>query len=169
MKLATFQYDVLNWLMRCFGPAIGYNKPERTHRFLEEALELAQACGCTEQEAIQLVRYTYSRPIGEGKQEVGGVMVTLAALCAGFNYDLEACAEQEYARITDPETMERIRLKQLAKPRVGPLPGVYPLRKPGMCSGCNHDDRGFVTVTGCPVHDPNNGGKPCQCQECNPV
>ena len=39
------------------------------HRFLEEALELVQACGATASEAHQLVDYVYGRPVGEPAQE----------------------------------------------------------------------------------------------------
>lgn len=62
-------------MMACFGATISRDKAERNHRFLEEALELVQACGCTESEAAQLVAYVYGRPAGDPPQEVGGVMV----------------------------------------------------------------------------------------------
>ncbi|RQS15519.1 hypothetical protein DIE07_03565 [Burkholderia sp. Bp9002] len=35
------------WMLECFGAAIATDRMERNHRFLEEALELVQACGCT--------------------------------------------------------------------------------------------------------------------------
>mgnify|MGYP006958842284 CR=1 FL=1 len=57
------------------------DKAERSHRFLEEALELVQACGCSASEAHQLVDYVFGRAVGHASQEAGGVMVTLAALC----------------------------------------------------------------------------------------
>lgn len=123
MRLAHLQADVLTWLYECFGPAIANNKVERSHRFLEEALELAQACDCTESEAIQLVKYVYARPKGERFQEVGGVTTTLAALCCAHGLDLSVCAGAELDRITQKEVMLRIREKQFNKPAFGPLPG----------------------------------------------
>jgi hypothetical protein len=51
--------------MACFGPEISADTRERNHRFLEESVELVQACGCTVSEAHQLVDYTYGRPVGD--------------------------------------------------------------------------------------------------------
>jgi hypothetical protein len=116
----TFQGRVQPWLLACFGERIAADREERNHRFLEEALELVQACGCTAHEAHQLVDYTFSRPVGEPSQEVGGVMVTLAALCLANGLDMHANGETELARIWTK--VEQIRAKQAAKPKHSPLP-----------------------------------------------
>jgi hypothetical protein len=117
---AGFQARVGDWLQACFGPAIAANKTERNHRFLEESLELVQACGCTQSEAHQLVDYVYGRPIGEIGQEVGGVMNTLAALCLAHGFDMAKEGETEIARCWTK--IEKIRAKQAAKPKHSPLP-----------------------------------------------
>ena len=83
-----FQSRVLPWLLECFGAEIASDTVERNHRFLEEALELVQACGCPSDEAHKLVDYVYGREVGEKSQEVGGVMVTLAALCLAQGLDM---------------------------------------------------------------------------------
>lgn len=129
MNMKKFQEGVFTWVMQCFGRDIAFDTTERNHRFLEEALELVQAKGCTAADAHALVDYVYGRPVGEPMQEVGGVMVTLAALCNAGCLDLDLCASTELARITSPETMARIREKQKAKPAIGPLPGCYPERQ----------------------------------------
>ncbi len=116
----SFQERVKPWLLECFGAEISGDRMERNHRFLEEALELVQACGCTEIEAHQLVVYVFGRPVGEPYQEVGGVMVTLAALCLAHGMDMHADGETELARIWTK--VEQIRAKQAAKPKHGPLP-----------------------------------------------
>jgi hypothetical protein len=82
-----------------------------------------QSLGCTEEEAHKLVSYVYSRDIGEPFQEVGGVMNTLAGLCNANDLRIDENAEKELARVNQPEISEKIRLKQLAKPKFGPLPG----------------------------------------------
>ncbi|WP_203234511.1 hypothetical protein [Sphingomonas solaris] len=115
-----FQQRVQPWLMACFGEMIAGDREERNHRFLEEALELVQACGCTASEAHQLVDYVFGRPIGQPGQEVGGVMVTLAALCLAHNLDMHGEAETELARIWTK--VAQIRAKQAAKPKYSPLP-----------------------------------------------
>lgn len=123
-----FQARVQPWMLECFGPTIAADTIERNHRFLEEALELVQSLGCTASEAHQLVDYTFGRPIGEPAQEVGGVMVTLAALCLASALDMHAAGETELARISEPATVLKIRAKQAAKPKHSPLPQAVPAR-----------------------------------------
>lgn len=118
----AFQARVHPWMLACFGAAIAADRQERNHRFFEEAAELVQSCGMTASEAHQLVDYTWSRPVGEKSQEVGGVMVTLAALCLANGLDMHAAGEMELERISAPETMAKIRAKQAAKPKHSPLP-----------------------------------------------
>lgn len=119
-KARSFQQRVHEWMLKCFGLEIAEDGIERNHRFLEEALELVQACGCTASEAHQLVDYTFGRPIGEKIQEVGGVVVTLAALCTAQRIDMTSAGEIELARIWT--VIDKIRAKQAAKPKHSPLP-----------------------------------------------
>lgn len=114
MKLINFQYAVMDWATRCFGADIVANKKERAFRFFEEATELFQATGCSKEEALHLINYVYSRPIGELTQEVGGVMTTLSALCGSNNISLEDSACAELQRINTK--VEEIREKQKTKP-----------------------------------------------------
>jgi hypothetical protein len=117
--IRSFQERVQPWLIACFGEEIAGDREERNHRFLEESLELVQASGCTQSEAHQLVDYVYGRPVGEQHQEVGGVMVTLAALCLANKLDMHKCGELELERIWTK--VEKIRAKQAAKPKMSPL------------------------------------------------
>ncbi len=123
-----FQQRVQPWMLACFGAEISADKLERNHRFFEEAGELVQACGMTREEAHMLVDYTWSRPVGEATQEVGGVMVTLAALCVANELDMHAAGETELARVWT--MVEQIRAKQAAKPKNSPLPGPSEPRAP---------------------------------------
>lgn len=116
----TFQTRVQPWLYDCFGAEIAADKIIRNHRFLEEALELVQSMGCTQSEAHQLVDYVFGRDIGEPTQEVGGVMVTLAALCIANGIDMHDAGELELARVWTK--IEQIRAKSAAKPKHSPLP-----------------------------------------------
>jgi hypothetical protein len=119
--VVPFQERVDHWMHACFGSDISYNARERNHRFLEESLELVQACGCTASEAHQLVDYVFSRPTGEKIQETGGVMVTLSALCSAQYVDMQMAGEIELKRVWTK--IEQIRAKQAAKPKHSPLPG----------------------------------------------
>lgn len=117
---ATFQASVEPWMQATFGAKISADPIERNHRFLEEAIELVQSCGCTASEAHQLVDYVFNRPIGEKFQEVGGVMVTLAALCLAQKIDMHDAGKVELARVWT--MIEKIRAKQASKPKHSPLP-----------------------------------------------
>lgn len=116
----SLQSRVSPWMQACFGPVISADKKERNHRFFEESTELVQANGMTRSEAHQLVDYTFNRPVGELHQEVGGVMITLAALCLASDIDMHAAGEDELARIW--MKMDAIRAKQAGKPKHSPLP-----------------------------------------------
>lgn len=122
-KLLPFQDRVKPWMDACFGPEISADAIERNHRFIEEALELVQANGCTQSEAHQLVDYVYNRPQGDINQEVGGVMVTLAALCLAVGVDMHEAGETELARVWTK--IDKIRAKQASKPRHSPLPEAF--------------------------------------------
>ena len=119
-----FQGGVKEWVADCLGEHAAADHVERNYRFLEEALELVQACGCTAEDAYKLVDYVFARPVGDKAQEVGGTMTTLAALCNAHGIDVGAAAFGELARVQDPELKKRIRAKQESKPMRSPLPGV---------------------------------------------
>lgn len=122
----TFQAGVTEWMGQCFPQSLYSNMTERGDRLLEEVLELLQAHGYDESRVATLVAYVFGRPVGEPTQEVGGVMVTLAAYCAVAGLDMQAAGDAELARINLTEVMAAIRAKQEAKKAIDfdtPLPG----------------------------------------------
>lgn len=118
--MTRFQRAVDEWVRRCFGPAAAEEQRERNHRFIEEALELVQVLGCTREEAHQLVDYVFDRPAGNPHQEMGGVMMTLAALANAAGLNMRKAGGDELARVWTK--IEQIRTKQSAKPKHSPLP-----------------------------------------------
>lgn len=116
----TFQARVAPWMAATFSPEICADKLERCDRLLEETFELIQALGYPAERVATLRDYTWSRPVGEPSMEVGGVMVCLAALCLEAGLDMHEAAEAELARIWT--MVEKIRAKQLTKPKGSPLP-----------------------------------------------
>lgn len=118
--LSALQTGVKDWTLQCFGEQISKDIVERNHRFIEEALELVQSTGITQSECHQLVDYVFSRPVGETFQEVGGVMITLAALCNAINLNMNTAGDTELKRIW--QKIEKIREKQQNKPKHSPLP-----------------------------------------------
>lgn len=125
-----FQTRVDLWMDECFGHEIAMDKVERCDRFIEEALELVQSMGYPDLRVLMLLDYVYSRDKGETKQEVGGVMVTLSALCSAAGINLHAAREQELARVFGK--VNQIREKQKGKPRHTPLPSQGRYRAAGV-------------------------------------
>lgn len=103
----------LSWLRIVFGNDT--DKEERALRFGEEALELIQSLGVTREQAADLVTQVFDKPVGETEQELGGVMVTLASLCAVAELDAEQAFETEFDRCEQPETIEKIKNKHANK------------------------------------------------------
>lgn len=136
-KVDSLQGRVREWMLACFGPQVAADKTERTWRFIEEALELAQAQGATSRDVCTLVDYVFARPVGEAHQEVGGVLLTLAALCDAVGLDMELAGEHELARVWGK--IEVIREKQRTKPHGSPLPQAAPAPA-RMCTYCGGRD-----------------------------
>jgi hypothetical protein len=115
-SMYDFQQKVALWCRLCFGDEIAGDRKERAYRFIEEAIELVQAADIPKEDVLELAKYVYDRPKGEMFQEIGGVMVTLAAFCEGWHHELMSAATLELHRITQPETVAKIREKQRSKP-----------------------------------------------------
>jgi hypothetical protein len=112
----TYQHRVMDWMMACFSNEIARNRQERNHRFLEESLELVQSLDCTREAAHRLVDYVFDRPHGNPVQELGGVMVTIAALSSVHGLDMDEAADTELVRVW--QNIDKIRAKQLIKPQL---------------------------------------------------
>ncbi len=93
------QQIVHDWVRSIFGSEIALSVPERVARFLEEAVELAQAEHMPIEAVLRLVQHIYAKPPGEPYQEVGGVSVTLLAYCAAAGLSAEECECTEIARV----------------------------------------------------------------------
>jgi hypothetical protein len=117
---APLQARVQPWMMACFGAEIAADRVERGDRLLEEVLELLQSGGYDPARVVALRDYVWGRPPGEPAQEVGGVMITLAAYCLAYGLDMHEAGETELARIWTK--VEAIRAKQAAKPTGSALP-----------------------------------------------
>ena len=107
------------WVVSTFSEAALADRKERAARMVEEAIELAQAEGLWLDETSTIMTRVYSRPTGETKQELGGLMVTTLALCAGLKIDLIAVTIDEIERIEKPEVIAKIRAKQAEKALAG--------------------------------------------------
>lgn len=120
--MLNFQNRVWMWASRCFGEKIATDKVERGDRTVEEVFELLQAGGYDPARIAPLRDYVWSRPVGEPSQELGGVMVTLAAYACAHGLEMKRAGEAELERISAPEVILKIRAKQAAKPTGSALP-----------------------------------------------
>lgn len=93
------QAELGRWLTRTFGHESAISVAERSRRFVEEAIELAQASGLSEKDVADLVRYVYARPVGDPEQEVGGVAVTFLAYCGAAGFSADELEKRELSRI----------------------------------------------------------------------
>lgn len=143
-----FQSEVADWMLTCFGEEIAADRIERADRFIEEALELAQTIpGFTVERARALVEYVFNRPVGERGQEVGGVGVTLAALCNTYDLNIREEWERELARVWTK--VDAIRAKQASKPVGSALPIALSTTSEAP-RGVNCPDCGGRIATACP-------------------
>lgn len=147
-----FQARVVKWLMACFGPVIATDRQERGDRLLEELFELLQSGGYDPARILPLRDYVWASDIGEPHQEIGGVMVTLAAYCNAHDLDMQAAAEDEIARVWTK--VEKIRAKQAAKPSGSALPMHFPLEQTPDWAALTKMLRGWADDHG----DPNGTG-----------
>jgi hypothetical protein len=109
----SFQTRVGLWVTECFGTRTALDVRERALRFCEEALKVVQSFGLTAADAHRMVDYVFGRPIGETTQEIGGAMVTLAALGYATNIDVFAAGDLEATRIETciPQILAKQQLK----------------------------------------------------------
>lgn len=103
---AARQAVVIEWGRKCFGADHMADKVVRAARFFEEAAELVQAVGLSKDHALRAFEHVYGRAAGNIAQEVGGVAVTLMALCDALRLSVDECEATEIARCLSksPET-----------------------------------------------------------------
>lgn len=92
---------VVQWARECFGDMEAFHVQQRALRVLEEAVELAQACGVTAAIVAKLAAYVYGRPVGGIYQEIGGLSITLLALAGACGLSAEEEERREFDRIME--------------------------------------------------------------------
>lgn len=93
-----FQKRVFSWLVAMLqSEAIAKIRRRAVLRFVEEAIELAQALAIAEHDVNEVARKVYHKPPGKVAQEFGGVYTTLAALAECVNEDLDEIGEKALA------------------------------------------------------------------------
>jgi hypothetical protein len=111
------QAEVGRRAKRYFGTEQATSLPQRGLKLAEEAMEAAQACGTDREQLHRLIDYVYDRPVGELRQECGGVSVTLLALGEAGGIDIDTAERDELTRFmskSDDYWQERNALKSAA-------------------------------------------------------
>ena len=118
------QATVESWVRRAFGDETMLRPDERAARVLEEATELAQACGVPEATAEKIRAYVYARPVGDPAQEVGGVGLTLLACCGTLGISADKAESDEVARVL-AKPLEHWNRRWQEKSKAGITPGIH--------------------------------------------
>lgn len=120
------QRAVHEWCAAAFGADHASSVEQRAVRFLEESIELYQACDGTAAMAHKLIDYIFARPVGAAEQEFGGVDVTLLALAAAKRLSAEDLGKAEFERIKQ-KPLEYYSKRNAEKGAAGfDVTGAYP-------------------------------------------
>ena len=94
------------WAMKTYGSVVRSTRYQ-AFRFIEEALELAQAMGLSREDVIRVVDHVFSRPQGDTYVGVGDVRLTLDILAETQEIDSDECYEGCMIRVLalDPAKM----------------------------------------------------------------
>lgn len=114
--MIPLQKTCFAWVVATLGDRLAESREERTLRFLEEAIELAQAQGIEEKRVNTMTAYVYDRPVGEPQQEMAGCLFTLACLAEAEGVDIEHITWGELARVL--RRITEVRAKHFQKPPV---------------------------------------------------
>ncbi|HKV94926.1 MAG TPA: hypothetical protein VJW20_20440 [Candidatus Angelobacter sp.] len=118
------QESVHKWCAEAFGDAHAGDPATRGLRLLEEAIEAYQSAtlGLPVDEiratAHKLVDHVFNRVTGDLVQEIGGVGVTLLALCSSVGVSADYAELQEYCRVKS-KPLAHFRQRQQTKKDAG--------------------------------------------------
>jgi NTP pyrophosphatase (non-canonical NTP hydrolase) len=88
MNITQHQKDWATWLRVAFPEDPVVRPKMRVTRFLEEAIELAQALGVEREKAHELLDFVYDKPVGAVDQELAGSFATLLLVAESQGLDL---------------------------------------------------------------------------------
>lgn len=109
---------IAKWVTECLGSKALFDPKERALRLIEEAIEIGQVEGLTEDDVIRVAKYVMGRPIGERTNEAGGTLVCVLAYCYAVGLDPYETCEREVSRIESAD-FDKIRTKHAAKVHAG--------------------------------------------------
>lgn len=93
------QRNVHDWCIAAFGDDHARSIEQRGIRLVEEAIEAGQAAGCSAEMIHRLVDHIYTKPVGDLRQELGGVGVTVLACAEAAGIDADEAERDEVERV----------------------------------------------------------------------
>lgn len=84
----------------------------RVRKLFEEATELCQALGLSEDDLLDEVVRVYQKPVGVVFQEVGGVGTCLLTLCASLGFSAGQAIACEIERVNTPEVIAKVKQRE---------------------------------------------------------
>lgn len=121
------QANVFAWTQAAFTVEQATSMPQRGVRLLEEAIEAFQSVGGAPEMAHKLVDYIFARPVGELRQELGGVGVCVLALAAAAGMSADEAERCEVERVL-AKPLAHFRDRNAAKNAAGFLATKEPSR-----------------------------------------
>lgn len=108
---------MLDWARETFGPS-AYRSDERVVRFVEEAIELAQAHGIKPETLHKVIERCYERPMGTPYREFSQAAATLETYGALMGWSVDEAVDVEWARVQTLNA-EKLRARHKAKELLG--------------------------------------------------
>lgn len=118
LTVEGMMHRIAFWTVTRLGEACLTDRHERAVRLVEEAIELCQAEGVTQEFVQRVLDRAYSRPVGDVEQEGGGVGLTFLAWAFAAKLDPMKITQCELERI-EAKPLDFYRRKQEEKARAG--------------------------------------------------
>jgi hypothetical protein len=123
------QRRIADWCVAAFGNTHASSTQQRGVRFLEEAIEAYQACGCDQAMAHKLIDYIFAKPVGDLPQEIGQVGLSILALAHAAQVSADAEEAAEVGRVL-AKPLAHFLARNTAKNAAGFNALAYPTEPP---------------------------------------
>lgn len=90
---------MLAWAANTFTADVACDRRERAFRAIEEALELAQACGLSQEDVDRVTERVFDREPGQIDLEIGQSAMSLAILSEVHGIDMPLAMIMEFNRV----------------------------------------------------------------------
>lgn len=170
MTSSALQTIVHDWGVRAFGREHMANLPIRGLRCAEEAIELAQVLCIPKEQLHQLIDAVYSKPKGKLDQEIGGVLVTITAICVELGSTTDEYLLKETLRVLQ-YPVEYYKARNKAKIDAGFTAdsAPRPVNNMWFCETCNATQPHRYCFETDPYNRYIPGSERFECEKCSRI